>query len=356
MSKYVRVMEGSKSNAGGFRYKIDEINISDNWDVSTLEPEKMGGFNFGTEDKILRWLHRGDTIYDVIIPEDAEVVLCDEEKGIYRTNKIIVTNPRTITDELVLELYKKTSLSDKIIAQCLVTLLWKKRIEISKYIIKDRVNLSNINLILKEYIQYAGKNNLTSAPGNEIYEILKEIQSPLDISLYVTKEPYLKKITNDKVINLTGESGSGKSYYSDKYIKDNNYIVIDTDVVFSERPSDNKESLEIRELFKNKEKDTLINDFDNCYLKILNYFKNSNKTIVIDSAQYRNIKDYSILKGEVIVMRTSIDTCYKRLLNRWKTTKKDYTEIEFQKYIEKKKGIYSWYKSLNKFINNIDKL
>lgn len=193
MSKYVRVMEGSKSNAGGFRYKIDEINISDNWDVSTLEPEKMGGFNFGTEDKILRWLHRGDTIYDVIIPEDAEVVLCDEEKGIYRTNKIIVTNPRTITDELVLELYKKTSLSDKIIAQCLVTLLWKKRIEISKYIIKDRVNLSNINLILKEYIQYAGKNNLTSAPGNEIYEILKEIQSPLDISLYVTKEPYLKK-------------------------------------------------------------------------------------------------------------------------------------------------------------------
>ena len=356
MSKYVRVMEGSKSNAGGFRYKIDEINISDNWDVSTLEPEKMGGFNFGTEDKILRWLHRGDTIYDVIIPEDAEVVLCDEEKGIYRTNKIIVTNPRTITDELVLELYKKTSLSDKIIAQCLVTLLWKKRIEISKYIIKDRVNLSNINLILKEYIQYAGKNNLTSAPGNEIYEILKEIQSPLDISLYVTKEPYLKKITNDKVINLTGESGSGKSYYSDKYIKDNNYIVIDTDVVFSEKPSDNKESLEIRELFKNKEKDTLINDFDNCYLKILNYFKNSNKTIVIDSAQYRNIKDYSILKGEVIVMRTSIDTCYKRLLNRWKTTKKDYTEIEFQKYIEKKKGIYSWYKSLNKFINNIDKL
>jgi len=34
----------------------------------------MGGFNFGTEDKILRWLHRGDTIYNVDVPEDVDLV------------------------------------------------------------------------------------------------------------------------------------------------------------------------------------------------------------------------------------------------------------------------------------------
>lgn len=67
----------------------------------------FGGFNFGTEDKILRWLHRGDTIYDVIVPEDAEVILCDEEKGIYRANKIMVTNPRKLTKELIIDYYKK---------------------------------------------------------------------------------------------------------------------------------------------------------------------------------------------------------------------------------------------------------
>ena len=127
MIKYVRVMDGLKSNAGGFEYKLDEINIAEKWNPNSLNPEEMGGFNFSTEDKILRWLHRGDTIYDVLIPDDAEVILCDEEKGIYRTNKIIVTNPRTITDELVLDLYNNTTLSDRIIAQCLVTLLWKKR-------------------------------------------------------------------------------------------------------------------------------------------------------------------------------------------------------------------------------------
>lgn len=174
--KFVRVMDGLKSNAGGFNYKLDEINISEKWDTSTLYPEKMGGFNFGTEDKILRWLHRGDTIYDVIIPKDAEIILCDKEKGIYRSNKIIVTNPRTITDELILELYKKTTLSDKIIAQCLVTLLWKKRKEISKFIINDRVNKKNIDTILNEFTAYAGKDNLNSESGKEIHNLLIKIK------------------------------------------------------------------------------------------------------------------------------------------------------------------------------------
>ena len=174
--KFVRVMDGLKSNAGGFDYKLDEINISEKWDTTTLNPEKMGGFNFGTEDKILRWLHRGDTIYDVIVPDDAEVILCDEEKGIYRSNKIIVTNPRPITDELVIELYKKTTLSNKIIAQCLVTLLWKKRKEISKYIINDRVNKNNIDEIIKEFTSYAGEDNLYSESGKEVYNMLINIK------------------------------------------------------------------------------------------------------------------------------------------------------------------------------------
>ena len=30
MNKYVRVMDGVKSNAGGFEYKIDEVNIAEN--------------------------------------------------------------------------------------------------------------------------------------------------------------------------------------------------------------------------------------------------------------------------------------------------------------------------------------
>ena len=176
MAKFVRVMDGLKSNAGGFEYKLDEINIATNWNPNADTPESFGGFNFGTEDKILRWLHRGDTIYDVIIPEDAEVVLCNEEKGVYRSNKIIVTNPRKITDDMVMDLYKKTTLSNKVLAQCLVTLLWKSRREISKYIIKDKVNKNNIDEFLKEFVDYSEQNPLGSGYDKEIYNLLLDIK------------------------------------------------------------------------------------------------------------------------------------------------------------------------------------
>ena len=176
MTKYVRVMDGSKSNAGGFEYKIDEVNIAKNWNPKADNPEGFGGFNFGTEDKILRWLHRGDTIYDVIIPDDAEVVLCNEEKGVYRSNKIIVTNPRPITDEMVMDLYKKTTLPNKVLAQCLVTLLWRNRREISKYIIKDRVNKHNVDEFLNEFVAYSTSNTQGSGYDKEIYDILMEIK------------------------------------------------------------------------------------------------------------------------------------------------------------------------------------
>ena len=116
--KYVRVMDGLKSNAGGFEYKLNEINITNIWNPNTYNPKEMGEFNFSTTDKILRWLHRGDTIYDVIIPDDTDVILCDEDKGVYRTNKIIVSNPRKITDEMVMEFYNINTLPSKVIYQC----------------------------------------------------------------------------------------------------------------------------------------------------------------------------------------------------------------------------------------------
>lgn len=358
--KYVRVMDGLKSNANGFEFKLDEVNMAKRWNPSSLDAQEMGGFNFGTEDKILRWLHRGDTLYDVIVPEDAEVVLVDDVKGVYRANKIIITNPRTITNELVLDLYKKTTLPDKIISHCLVTLLWRDRFDICKYIIKDRVNLSNIDVFINGYEDYISRDYISSNDLDEkieeIHNILKEIKDPLSISLYVDKDVYIKDITDDKVINITGESGSGKSYYANKYLNDNDYIVIDTDLIFGDCSTDNKEVLEIRELFKNRDKKDLITDFDNCYLDILNYFKDRNKTIVIDSAQYRNIKDYSILKGRVIVMRTCVDISYERCINRFKETNPNYTKEELDKYSNKKLGMYEWYKSLNKFIKEIDKL
>lgn len=363
MPKYVKVMYDTTSGANSdFVYKINGINISNNWNPNAKNGRDFGGFNYTTEDSILRWLHRGDTIYDVKVPSDAEVVKLDGATTIYRANKIIVSNPRKVNDDLAMYFYKISNIPKKSYYKTLgvVTIMNYKNTAFT--IIKDKVNKDNIDVVIDEwsdFISHGGKNDRKEINNfvNEVDEYLKEIKSDLLISRFVDKDPYIKEITDDKVINITGESGSGKSYFSSKYIQDDNYIVIDTDVVFSDRPSDNKESIELRKIFADKSKDYLITNFDDFYIKTLNYFKDSNKTIVMDSAQFRNIKNCSILKGKIVIMRTSIETCYKRVINRWKENKNNnYTDEEYQKYINKKQGMFNWYKSLNKFVDDIDKL
>lgn len=88
----------------------------------------------------------------------------------------------------------------------------------------------------------------------------------------------------------------------------------------------------------------------------MNYFKRYDRTIVIDCAQYRNMKDVSMLKGKIIVMRTCINTCYERCITRWKNQRINYTSEELARYSNKKLGMYNWYKSLNKFIESISKI
>lgn len=366
MSKYLKVMFDTTSGANNdVHYKVDEINVADKWNPNALDPTEMGGFNFSTEDKILRWLIRGDTLYDVEIPKDAEVINCPSESapnGVFRSNKIILHNPRTVTDDIAMNLYLKSNLPEKSYYKSLIGCAIRGYKNTCIKIIKDKVNQDNIDIVLSEINDFVTpyRSSGTAKNGMEVYnevmQYLNEIKSDLLISRFADKKPYIKDVTEDKVINLTGESGSGKSYFSNKYLNDDNYIVIDTDIVFSDKPSDNKESVDLRRIFNNKPKDYLFTDFDEFYTKTLEYFKNTNKTIVIDSAQYRNIKDYSILKGKIIVMRTSIETCYERVLKRWKSNMKTYTKEEYQKYANRKLGMFKWYKGLNRFLEGIDKI
>lgn len=362
MSKFVKVMFGTTSGAkSDFNYKLNEINIADNWNPKATNGKDFGGFNYCSEECILRWLHRGDTIYDIEIPNDAENIRLDGATTIFRTNKIIISNPRKINDELALHFYKISRIPEKSYYKALGVVSIMNYKQTAYAIIKNKINKDNIDEVLEEwndFISHGGKNDRKNLNGlvKEVNDYLYEIKSDLLISRFIDKEPFIKQLTLDKVINITGESGSGKSYFSNKYKNDDNYIVIDTDVVFSDKTSDNNENIELRALFNDKPKDYLFSNFEDFYNITLNYFKNRNKTLVIDSAQYRNIKNYTILKGKIIVMRTSVNTCYERVLNRWKNIKKEYTKEEFQKYDERKKDMFKWYHSLNTFLENIDKM
>ena len=191
---------------------------------------------------------------------------------------------------------------------------------------------------------------------------INEANSDLLISRFVDKGPYIKYITDDKVINITGESGSGKSTYTKKYLNNEKYIVIDTDEIIKDTPTNNKDCLAFRKYLKEKYTDNIPNifsEFSIIYSDILNYYKNTDKTLIIDSAQFRNLKtdeEIKLLKGKIIVLRTSIEECYKRVINRWKEINKNYNEEELTKYKNKKLGMFEWYKSLNNFLIKIDSL
>ena len=181
------------------------------------------------------------------------------------------------------------------------------------------------------------------------------------ITITENKEPYHKVLTNDKVINIAGGTGSGKTTYSKKYEDDNDYILIDTDEIKDDRTPKNLHEALLKEyLFKkyNSKKLDMVNDFDTIYQDILDYFKERgrNKSIVIDSAQFSCIKDISILKGEIIIIRTCVDECYNRCIERFKKNTIFYEEDELEKYKERKKGMYEWYKKYNELINKLEEV
>ena len=162
MNKYVRVMDGLKSNAGGFEYKLNEINVSDSWNPEAHSGKEFGGFNFTTESCILRWLHRGSTIYDIEIPKDAETVKIEGATILFRTNKIIVKNPRKVNDDLALHYYEISNIPEKSYYKALGAVAVMNYKKTALKILKDKVNKKNINEVLEEwneFIDHDGKND-----------------------------------------------------------------------------------------------------------------------------------------------------------------------------------------------------
>ena len=104
--------------------------------------------------------------------------------------------------------------------------------------------------------------------------------------LYMFKDrnDYVKKITDDDVINVIGTKGSGKTTSTLKYINDDDYIVINCDRLL-ELPEDklveDKELDKIRDMLKDKYGTiTEGKEFINCYNDIVKYIKDKYKLLV----------------------------------------------------------------------------
>ena len=155
MGKYLKVMFGTTSGADkNLEYKIGEVNVANSWNPTETKGRNFGGFNFSTEDKIIRWLHRGDTLYDVELPQDAEVIDIVESAtphGVLRTNKIIINNPRNITDEMALDFYEKSTIPEIAYYKTLGVVSIMGYQKTALRIFKDKVNKDNIDIVLEEW-------------------------------------------------------------------------------------------------------------------------------------------------------------------------------------------------------------
>lgn len=175
--KYVKVINGTTSDANQeLNYKVNEVNVVSHWNKTATTPEEMGGFNFSTENKVLRWLLRGNTLYEVIIPEDAEVVECESKSapnGVFRTNKIIIKNPINITDDVAMDLYLKSDLPWKSYIQILSYIAASNFTNTAKKIVEDKINTNNAIEALEIY------NNFLQRKPNPIPKLYLEIKDEL---------------------------------------------------------------------------------------------------------------------------------------------------------------------------------
>jgi dephospho-CoA kinase len=185
------------------------------------------------------------------------------------------------------------------------------------------------------------------------------------------RKDYIKKLTDDDVVNVIGTKGSGKTTSTLKYINDDNYIVINCDRLY-ELPSndcvDDKYLEEIRNLLKKKYGKIFEGEeFLKCYNDILEFIKKKNKKALIEGNVIYDIKPITKLKGTVIVKRTGIVKCFIRAVKR------DYPnsyflneEIKkhgkilgrfhrFKNIVKRRKNVFRLYHGIEKAIEDLEK-
>ena len=128
---------------------------------------------------------------------------------------------------------------------CLIKYIDDNNINECINIINEKINFKNIDLYLDEYLDYYDNykdNDDYIFILNYLNDLKKEfLEEELFITESIDKDFFTKRISDDLIINLTGESGSGKSTMCSELISLDS-IIVDTDKVFRGNVSDDSVS------------------------------------------------------------------------------------------------------------------
>ena len=203
------------------------------------------------------------------------------------------------------------------------------------------------------FLYYLNNNN------SSLYPFFEMVKDNL-IDVYVDKEPLIFDISDDDIINITGESGSGKSTYVKKYFNNEDYKIVETDILFGKDTPKDDFVNHLRDIIFTKYIEEFIEGqsnlpinfrhFNDVFEIILNESKNIDKTLVIDSGQFRHLKRFDLLKGKMIFIRTSVKESIRRACDRFDIRYPDATEKEKEDHMVRKYTAYELYKKINTVI------
>lgn len=186
-NKYYKFIQTKKKYADGKEFPIDEIvEASRPVNLEAENPIDMGGFCVSIYENAFRWVVRGDTLCEVLIPEGEKIYTTGSDNGIYIAQKIILTNPKKVDDEFAMQLYLNSKLPEKSYFLAMTACAICGYIKTALQVCLDKVNSENVEIAITElddfckrrmeekYIENASEIETIKILRNKLLEIKKE--------------------------------------------------------------------------------------------------------------------------------------------------------------------------------------
>lgn len=158
--KFYKIIQTVKEYSDRKKFSINELIVADKKINFKAEKQAdIGGFYVSTFEYIFRWVIRGDTLCEVIIPEDEKIYKTVSKNGIYIAEKIILNNPKKINDNFATELYLKSNLPEisyfKAMTACAICGYIKTALKVCD----DKVNKNNVETAIVELEEFCKRRN-----------------------------------------------------------------------------------------------------------------------------------------------------------------------------------------------------
>jgi hypothetical protein len=149
---YYKIIQTATKYRDNRNFPIDEVVIADRKvNLNAETSEEMGGFFISDYDHIFRWLIRGDTLCEVKIPEGSIIYKTSSKNGIYIADRIILTNPKKLNDDLAMILYENSKLPEESYFRALAACAIKGYSKTIIKVINERVNNQNVVACIEEF-------------------------------------------------------------------------------------------------------------------------------------------------------------------------------------------------------------